>query len=86
MKDDEQACEYIIKEGMTAYRMSGVLRCPSLALRGSRYCAVHRKAWGNVNPPKPTPRVKRDLDLDVLPWAPTEFVDRVQRSGKRGAR
>lgn len=67
MEDKPQVCEYTMREGTTGYRQYGQLRCASLAAEGSRYCPVHTGGWKRHDA-APAPRVKRDLDLDVLPW------------------
>ncbi len=41
--------------------------CTALAEEGTRYCPAHRGGIERVG--KTQPRVKHDLDLDVLPWA-----------------
>lgn len=44
-------------------------RCVSLVEPGQRYCPAHRHPWTD----NPKPRVKHDLDLDVLPWQEKSF-------------
>jgi hypothetical protein len=75
MATEKAACEHVIRCGTAGFRGAVSLRCASLAVEGSRYCAVHRKQiWQSGTPPQPsrTAKVKRDLDLDILPWTEEE--------------
>lgn len=74
-------CEFIMRQDTTCYRETGTLRCNALAERGSRYCPAHRSRLAIQ--PKPTPRVKHDLDLDVLPWSDADATDLNRTTRKR---
>lgn len=67
--DPKLTCEHIMRQGATVWSSTAVVRCASLVEPGQRYCPAHRQRW----PDTPKPRVKHDLDLDVLPWQEKRF-------------
>jgi hypothetical protein len=71
-KTPSRACEFMVRSGESPFARHVELRCASLARPGSRYCAVHQGGYAPEVPVKP--RVKHDLNLDVLPWTADDFA------------
>lgn len=84
------ACQQILREGSIvsgAYGDHGALRCAAEADE-SGFCPVHRNARPQLVP-RPTPRPKRDLNADVLPWDEHDrvvFSEQSRRSVKKPMR
>ena len=68
-----KSCEWIVKDGTIPGAGRAVLRCSAEAEDGAVYCPVHRDIALGATFPK-TARQRRDLNLDVLPWGPDDFV------------
>jgi hypothetical protein len=83
-------CRQILREGSLVSGSGGghgELRCVAEADE-SGYCPVHRNPRPRLVP-SPTPRPKRDLNADVLPWDEHDrvvFSEQSRRSVKKPMR
>ena len=66
--DETKACTWVIKSGPIPGAGEAVLRCSSLAVKGSEYCPIHIGMRRGVKT-KPPVKPQRDLNADVLPWS-----------------
>lgn len=62
-----KTCEYIPPFDNTRWAIKGRETCAALTEDGKRFCPAHR--GGVERAGQPQPKVKRDLELDVLPWS-----------------
>lgn len=78
---DHRPCEYIPPFANSRWAVKGRAICIGLAEPGSHYCPAHRD--GIERAAKPVPRVKHDLDLDVLPWSDSDATALNRTTRKR---